>query len=590
MLRIDLGCGMNKQAGFIGVDRYPLTGVDVVADMNQTLPFRDDSVDLLLASHSLEHVETLLTTMRDVYRICKHGTQLCIVAPYSEQKLNWANPYHKCAFNEHTPRFWTDYPNTPVDPREYHHPHAFQWGLSKTDNSKPGIDIRIVRMECFYFPRYAGLPHSEQRRLRHERTDVCDQIMYHLIVWKGDPAGRGRPFDDYVAEFQPYEPEYITQRRNRGPEMSFQDRALEREDARERQYLAAEAQISEGLRQELKGAKDEGTQLRAHSVSLIGEITRLHEHCALQTAALGRLTTELQDTAAHNRTLRDEAVKIERDLEFARAELRRESGAAIELLEQVSSLKRQNHDLKANLESNEVLRAKLGLTRAELETTATLLGLLRQKEEALSGETASARSEAAVAAREAERWKALWSAAKKSLSALTVEPRISEFTQVARVGGFIIGRDRQIQGLPDGFGPLREYCDRHFSAARACIVLGGNLAEVPYREYVIPFSLDRLSAVSFAIRPMIPESSGVLGIEIVSSRSEILAHLRRELTTIPLEGVTEFRLPIPLTGLEKNWCLRVFARDVATPVSVYELVRAALIRGTTQSFPLVSFN
>jgi hypothetical protein len=571
MLCIDLGCGTKKQPGFIGVDRYTLGGVDIVADMDRTFPFRDDSVDLLLASHSLEHVETLLATIKEIYRICKHGTQLCIIAPYSEQKLNWANPYHKCVFNEHTPRFWTDHPYTPIDSEEYHHPHAYQWGLSKTDNSTPGIDIRIVRMECFYFPKYAGLPPSEQRRLRQERTDVCEQIMYHLIVWKGDAEGGGRPFDDYVAEFQPYEPEYITQLRHRGQEMLLQDRT-------------AEVQLSEGLRQELPGVNDEGNQLRAHSVSLIREITRLHEHCAAQTEALGRLTTELHETAAYNRILRDEAVRIERELEFARAELRRESAVAAASREEVSSLVRQNQDLKMNLESNDVLRAKLGLTRAELETTAALLGLERQKVEVLSGEAAAA------AVEEAERWKTLWSAAKRSLSAITVEPRLPEFTHVARVGGFIIGRDRQIQGLPKEFGPLREYCDRHFRTARACIVLGGDLAEVPYREYVIPFALDRLAAVSFAIRPLVPESSGVLGIEIVSARSEILVHVRCELTTIQRDGVTEFRLPATLTGLEKGWLLRVFVRDTGTPVSVYELVRGALTRGTTQSFPLVSFS
>ncbi len=599
MLRIDLGCGTKKQPGFIGVDRHPIGGVDIVADMNRTLPFRDDSVDLLLASHSLEHVETLLATIKEIYRICKHGSQLCIIAPYSEQKLNWANPYHKCVFNEHTPRFWTDHPYTPVDPEEYHHPHAYHWGLSKTDNSTPGVDIRIVRMECFYFPRYDGLPLSEQRRLRQERTDVCEQIMYHLVVWKGDAEGKGRPFDDYVAEFQPYEPEYITQLRNRGQEMSLQDgvSASVRAElslahprysspAAAGEACAAEGQASENLRQELSAAKGEASQLRVHSLSLIGELTRLHQHCATQTEALGRLTTELHDASASNRILRDEAVGIEREREFARAERQRESLAAAALLEEVSSLKRQNHELQANLESNGLLRAKLALTQAELEATATLLALHLQKEEALSSEPATA--PAAVV--EDPGWKSLWSAAKRSLSAIPVEPCIPGFDEATRFGGFIIGRDRQLQGLPIRFGPLREYCDRHFRTGRACIVLGGDLAEVPYREYVIPFALDRLSAVSFAIRPLAPESSGVLGVEIVSAGSEILVNTCRELTSIERDGVAEFRMTAPLTGLERNWLLRVFVRESEAPVSVYELVRSALIRGTTQSFPLVLFS
>lgn len=619
MLCIDLGCGTKKHPGFIGVDRYALAGVDVIADMNQFLPFRDDSVDLLLASHSLEHLEDLLATIQEIYRICKHGAQLFIIAPYNEQKLNWANPYHKCVFNEHTPRFWTDYPYTPVNPDEYIHPHAWQWGLSKTDNSHSGVDIRTIRMEYFYFPKYAGLSPLEQRELRQERTDICDQITYHLIVWKGDELNGGRPFEDYVAGFEPYEPAYIAELRNQGREMSLQNRAADAladgaaevnskrmlEELRRahhqqlsslsaeceilRQSCAAEVQVSGRLRQELASAKEDANQLRAHSLSFTREITRLHEHCAAETDALRRLTHELHETAAHNRTLRGERVGIERELELARSGLLRESAIAAAAQEEVAILAQQNRDLETKLESSHVLRAKLGLTRAELETTNALLSLQRQKAEGISGEIAAIRREAAGALEQAERWKTLWSAAKRSLSALAVETRIPEFAPVVRVGGFIIGRYRQNQGLPNEFGALREYCDRHLGTARACIALGGDLAETIYREYVIPFAPDRLAAISIAIRPALAESPGVLGVEIVSARSEILAQVRGELATLNRNGVMEFRLPEPLVNLGENWLLRVFVRDTGAPVSVYELVKGGLFRATGQSFPLMSF-
>ena len=218
MVKVDLGCGTRKASGFIGVDRYCLRGVDVIADMNGRLPFRDDSVDLLFASHSLEHVEKLLPTIREVYRICKHGSQVCVLAPYYQQGLNFANPYHHCSFNEHTPRFWTDHPRTPVDPEEYAHPHASGWGLSRTDNPEPGIDLRLIRMEFFYFPRYVGLPAKQLRQLRHERMDVCDQIMYHLIVWKADAQSPTNSFEDCVAQFQPYDPDYVRDRRGHDAE------------------------------------------------------------------------------------------------------------------------------------------------------------------------------------------------------------------------------------------------------------------------------------------------------------------------------------------------------------------------------------
>ena len=185
-MKLDLGCGPNGLPGFVGVDRFPLPGVQVVADLDKPLPFKEDSIELVHAAHSLEHVSDLTFTMRELYRVCKHKAQICIVAPYYEQKLNLANPYHLQVFNEHTPRFWTSCPWASIDKKEYYHPHAVTWGLSQSDNSNPGLEIRLLRMEFFYFPRFNSMDASCLRELRQHLTDVCHQVVYHLVVWKED--------------------------------------------------------------------------------------------------------------------------------------------------------------------------------------------------------------------------------------------------------------------------------------------------------------------------------------------------------------------------------------------------------------------
>lgn len=191
-MKLDIGCGPKCLPGFVGVDRFPLPGVQVVADLNKQLPFDNDSIDVIHASHSLEHVSDLMFTMKEIFRVCKHKAQICIVAPYYEQKLNLANPYHLQVFNEHTPRFWTRCSWAPIDQKEYYHPHAVAWGLSESDNSDPGLEIRLLRMEFFYFPRFTKISPSLQTELRQNLTDVCHQIVYHLTVWKSDND------DDYV--------------------------------------------------------------------------------------------------------------------------------------------------------------------------------------------------------------------------------------------------------------------------------------------------------------------------------------------------------------------------------------------------------
>ncbi|CAE6845196.1 class I SAM-dependent methyltransferase [Paraburkholderia domus] len=224
MLSLDLGCGTVKQTGFLGLDRSPMPGVDLVVDLNGTLPIQSDSVDMVYASHSLEHVADLMHTMREIYRVCRHGAQVCILAPYFEQKLNSANSYHLQAFNEHTPRFWSasKTANVPLD--EYWHPHATDWGLSESDHSNPGIDFRLARMEMFYFPDFLNASEEERLFARRSLLDVCDQVMYHLIVWK-KPDSPEPEVHDAIASVDFFIPDQVVIRRAHDAERKAQAEA-----------------------------------------------------------------------------------------------------------------------------------------------------------------------------------------------------------------------------------------------------------------------------------------------------------------------------------------------------------------------------
>ncbi|MEK1944923.1 MAG: methyltransferase domain-containing protein [Ensifer adhaerens] len=184
-LRVDLGCGLSKTEGFVGVDRFNLPGVDVVCDLNEDLPFRDDSVDYVMASHSLEHVANLPSTMREIFRICKDRALVTIISPYHETSLNKANPYHLQNFNEHTARFFTGADKVPAVPlREYDFPHARPWGLIESDNTQELIDIRVLHLEYFYMPEFRGLKENEKSFFRRHLINVSDQMLIHAVVVK----------------------------------------------------------------------------------------------------------------------------------------------------------------------------------------------------------------------------------------------------------------------------------------------------------------------------------------------------------------------------------------------------------------------
>ena len=102
-LKLDIGCGHNKQAGFYGIDLRKLPEVDQVVDLEAfPWPFDDKSVDEIFCSHYIEHTTDLIKFMDELYRIMKTGAKATIVAPYYSSVRAWQDPTHKRAISEFT--------------------------------------------------------------------------------------------------------------------------------------------------------------------------------------------------------------------------------------------------------------------------------------------------------------------------------------------------------------------------------------------------------------------------------------------------------------------------------------------------------
>lgn len=115
-----------------------MPGVDIVTDLNKTLPFQDGVAEAVLACHSLEHLDNFEFTMSEIFRVRNHGAIVMILAPYYNTGTNIANPYHKIPFNENTFQFFNNYPSEIIDVQmeEYYRPLAPNWGLGKSDKSE----------------------------------------------------------------------------------------------------------------------------------------------------------------------------------------------------------------------------------------------------------------------------------------------------------------------------------------------------------------------------------------------------------------------------------------------------------------------
>ena len=189
-VRLDLGCGGIRDPGTIGVDRFAGPGVDVVANLDETLPFPESYADHVILSHSLEHVASLTWTMAEVHRICRDRALITIIAPYGESTLDDANPYHTTKLNEHSPRFLTDDPTSSLPPAQYFYPHARSWGLRSSDHSQQAFDFPVLSVKFHDWPDLAGLNAGRRSELRRLLRNVTDEVVIHLVVAKS-PWGEG---------------------------------------------------------------------------------------------------------------------------------------------------------------------------------------------------------------------------------------------------------------------------------------------------------------------------------------------------------------------------------------------------------------
>lgn len=149
-LKIDIGCGKNKQAGFIGIDQYEMAGVDVVADLRgkrwrfgicpaeikprlssgvkyqrlvtppeagelvltpyvaeeEGFEFADNSVDEAHCSHFLEHLTNFggawerVKFFNELHRILKPGGFCRLIFPHWSSNRYYGDPTHKEPFSE----------------------------------------------------------------------------------------------------------------------------------------------------------------------------------------------------------------------------------------------------------------------------------------------------------------------------------------------------------------------------------------------------------------------------------------------------------------------------------------------------------
>jgi len=104
---LDVGCGINKLPGAIGIDRNPRTRADVLCDLDHfPYPFRDSSFDRLQAVHVIEHLSDVIRAMEEFHRLVRPGGAVSLVTPHYTDFSSFCDPTHRWHLNSFSFRYF----------------------------------------------------------------------------------------------------------------------------------------------------------------------------------------------------------------------------------------------------------------------------------------------------------------------------------------------------------------------------------------------------------------------------------------------------------------------------------------------------
>jgi ubiquinone/menaquinone biosynthesis C-methylase UbiE len=181
-MKINIGCGFKHLKGFINIDKAEECFPDRIVNVEEGLPFPNNSVNYIYSSHAIEHIEPQYWRffLSELYRVAKNGCILELWLPFDNPSTR-TNPDHFRTFSWRSFDIFTD-----VSGREYFSP-LYLKSLTKIPN-------RFVRMFYWTFPflkrdiyfKFKIVKNSKKRitktkeDIEKEEVEIEDRIKEHL--------------------------------------------------------------------------------------------------------------------------------------------------------------------------------------------------------------------------------------------------------------------------------------------------------------------------------------------------------------------------------------------------------------------------
>ena len=160
---LDLGCGSKKVKGAFGIDSLKLDGVDLVHDLNSfPYPIAHGIWDLVYLDNVLEHLDSPLEVLDEVFSLLKPGGKCVIDVPYFRSHWAFVDPTHRHFFTAKSLRY--------ID---VNHPVSYRYSYSQS----------LFYVESLVFDRRltGGAIWRAIKYIANRKVNAYESLLSHLL-------------------------------------------------------------------------------------------------------------------------------------------------------------------------------------------------------------------------------------------------------------------------------------------------------------------------------------------------------------------------------------------------------------------------